>query len=1095
MLLLFELLNRKEFLLLSTRIAMNKITSHPILDVPDGGETSFQFEGKTIVCDKGITVAVALHRAGFSVHSHSLDNRSRSLQCGIGKCGACEMLVDGEIRRICITGVDGVREVREVPRDYLPQTKQHDPTKSVSVYKTTVAIIGAGPAGLACREELRKHNIENVVLDNNNKIGGQFVMQTHSFFFFEKEKKFGGMRGFDIAKKLAGDNEEGILLNSTVWDILDGKRIAAKNISTEEIFYVDADYLVVATGAVPTMPVFENDDLPGVYTASVIQKMMNTGFTLPGKNVLTVGAGNVGYLTSYQLMQAGARVKAIIEAQPVEGGFPVQADRVRRLGIPIITSHRLIKAIPNDTLTGITGAVIAECKNMEIIPGTEKLIDDIDTINICTGLTPDNLLITKGNEVFGRKCFGAGDAIHIGEGTTAVLYGKKTALDILQEMGVKINYEEYLSLTEEFIQSQHHPARVIRQPYLPTPGRMSEKPFVLIDCLHSFACNPCAFACPHEAITKPTTNSVPQIDFTKCTGCMECVHQCPGLAIFGYAPKNKLIYIPLEFLAEENETVFLVNNTGEKLGEGVIVKILPKPNKTNIAVVKALNLNEEELLQVRGFIAKKNYPEPLELKPVEFKEEQKIYLCHCEDVTIEKVLSAVGNRKFISIGEIKHITRLGAGVCRGQLCTDRLKSVMKEKGITLTGDAAPRAPLSNQLSLGELITPTKKEKIVTGKNIRKIEVPVLIAGGGMAGSSLYRYFAESGYKPALINSGRGSSWRNIAAGRAVFGIPEIADIARHNLEIFKELQQISDIHFRSTRFVNFIHNETLYEIMEKSQSWSGGQMIECEDFTKIISPFINPDLKKNYLAAFITPDCWQATPGLVIDLIRSLGSRAGGTIYEDCELMEVHKENDKFIALVKDNESNYIEFYTPNFVNALGADAEKFAAQLGLETGLYPVKQQAFITRRLPNLGINNEPLDMLIDRTKVNGFTNFYAQQLLETGQIIGCAETASEPADANKNIRINTQDFIRSVSEKLVNWIPRLSSVGLQAVWAGYYVEPRMIVDPENGLLAGLQGSGFMFSQYLAKMYVDKLSGKRVPDYFDRLKLDGDGFKRKNI
>jgi hypothetical protein len=56
-------------------------------------------------------------------------------------------------------------------------------------------------------------------------------------------------------------------------------------------------------------------------------------------------------------------------------------------------------------------------------------------------------------------------------------------------------------------------------------------------------------------------------------------------------------------------------------------------------------------------------------------------------------------------------------------------------------------------------------------------------------------------------------------------------------------------------------------------------------------------------------------------------------------------------------------------------------------------------------------------------------------------------------------------------------------------------MIVDPENGLLAGLQGSGFMFSQYLAKMYVDKLSGKRVPDYFDRLKLDGDGFKRKNI
>ena len=47
-------------------------------------------------------------------------------------------------------------------------------------------------------------------------------MQTHQFFFFEKEKKFGGMRGFDIAKTLAGDDHTGIFLNSTVWDILEG---------------------------------------------------------------------------------------------------------------------------------------------------------------------------------------------------------------------------------------------------------------------------------------------------------------------------------------------------------------------------------------------------------------------------------------------------------------------------------------------------------------------------------------------------------------------------------------------------------------------------------------------------------------------------------------------------------------------------------------------------------------------------------------------------------------------------------------------------------------------------------------------------------
>ena len=177
-----------------------------------------------------------------------------------------------------------------------------------------------------------KHHIDTIVIDNNDKIGGQFTMQTHQFFFFEKEKKFGGMRGFDIAKTLAGDDPTGIFLDSTVWDILEGNRIALKNIRTNEIYYIDAEYLVIATGAVPFMPTFENDDLPGVYTAAVVQKMMNNEFTLLGKNVLTVGAGNIGYLTSYQLMQAGAHVKAIIEAQPDEGGFPVQANRVRRLG-------------------------------------------------------------------------------------------------------------------------------------------------------------------------------------------------------------------------------------------------------------------------------------------------------------------------------------------------------------------------------------------------------------------------------------------------------------------------------------------------------------------------------------------------------------------------------------------------------------------------------------------------------------------------------------------------------------------------------------------------------------------------------------------
>ncbi|MBN2681041.1 MAG: FAD-dependent oxidoreductase [Bacteroidales bacterium] len=1069
---------------------MHKISKHPILDVPQTEKSSFTFQGKTVVAEIGFTIAAALHQAGFPVHSHSLNNRNRSLECGIGKCGACEMLVDGTIRRICITKVDGVKEVKEIPAEYTPEIAPIVKDTPVSVYKTQVAIIGAGPAGLAARELLLEQGVANIVIDNNDKIGGQFLMQTHQFFFFEKEKKFGGMRGFDIAKTLAGDNHDGIMLNSTVWDILQGNRLAVKNILTEEIFYIETEHLVVATGAVPFMPAFENDDLPGVYTAAVVQKMMNNELTLLGKNILTVGAGNIGYLTSYQLMQAGAKVKAIIEAQNKEGGFPVQANRVRRLGIPVILSHILIEAIPNENHDGIIGTVIAECENFKPIPGTEKIIDGIDAINICTGLVPDDQLLTKGYEVFGRNCHGVGDAIRIGEGTSAVLRGKQAAYEILESMGKRYKYENYLELSKEYIDSQQHPTKVIEEAYRPSSERAVEKPFVLIDCIYGFACNPCAFACPHGAITKNSTSTVPQIDFDKCIGCMDCVYQCPGLAIFGYNLKKDWLFLPVEFDMEAESKVFLVDNNGKKLGEGVIEKVLKKANKTHIARVKAYDVKGEDLMEVRGFILKDQYPEKVEFKPKE-PVEAETYVCHCDDVKLDEILEVIGDRKFISVDEIKHTTRLGMGACRGKRCIPRLKQKIRDKGISLVGEATPRGPLSNQLGMGELYPQNKNERIIpVGRNIeiKKLQVPVLIAGGGIAGSALLRYFAEAGEKPLLINFGRGASWRNIAGGRPTFTVPELSDIARHNLEIFRELDKKAGVDFHSIQYVSFAHDEATFKALEKSMEWSDSKMVAPKDFKKYISNHLNSNLT-NYQAALVTNDCWQASPGKVVDSIRKIGIEKGGSILEDCKLIDLRKEGDKYIVLVQNHEQEYIEYQTNHFVNALGPDAEVFARKLNIETGLFPVKHQAFITRRLPMLGVNGAPLNMLIDRRKRKGFSAVYGQQLAETGQIIGCASPLNEPMETDKNLKINSKEFVEIVSEVFVDWLPLLSSVGYQAIWSGYYVEPRMIIDPAKGLFVGLRGQGFMLGQYIAKLYVDKVMGNKVPDYFERLRLEGDG------
>ena len=1063
---------------------MYKISSHPVLEVPAQDLHTFLFEGTPVTGQKGQTIAAALHQAGLPVHHHSLKGRSRSMECGIGKCGACEMLVDGHVHRICITKVDDVKEVCRIQEATLPPEETSAPAESRKIYKTTVAIVGAGPSGLAVREELRKAGVDNLVIDANPSVGGQFRMQTHQFFFFEKDRKYGGMRGFDIAKTLAGDSTEGILLNSVVWDILEGKRLALKNIVNGEIFFVDADVLVVAAGALPFMPAFKNDDLPGVYTAAVVQRMMNTEFTLLGKNILTVGAGNIGYLTSYQAMQAGANVKAIIEAMPHEGGFPVQANRVRRLGIPILTGYTLVEAIPNEDRSGITGAIIAKCQNFKPIPGTEVRLDGIDCINICTGLLPDKNLLTKGAEVFGRACHGVGDAVRIGEGTSAVLRGRQCAYEVMQDLGIRTDYAKYLEISREYIDSQQKPVRILEEPLKPAAGRT--KPFVVADCLYGFACNPCSFACKQGAISKISTSATPVIDYDKCIGCMECVSQCPGLAIFGYNPARDQLFFPFEFEDPSCKEVFLVDDNGAKLGEGIIERILHKPNKTNMAVIKATSL-QADITAAHGFIPKDRYPEPLQLTPAA-DDDANTFICHCEDVTLKSLLELLKGRTSITAQELKHISRMGMGPCRGSRCLPRAKQALKAYGIEVTGDFTPRGPMANLVEIGGLIDPLKREVILPSVNSEPVEVGAFVAGGGMAGTALFRYLAEEGLKPVLVNNEHGSSWRCIAGGRPAFSVPALAEIARGNLEIFREVQKLRDIDLRMIRYVNFVHDDETYRSLDASRAWSDAYMVDRKDFAREVSPYINPNLDI-YSHALISNECWQASPGKTIDTVRRIGISRGGEVLEDTELVDAVRDGKEYILTVKLPGGKYRRYKTAVFVNAMGAGAEKFASMLGIKTGLYPVRHQAFITKRMPLLGPEGATLDMLIDRRSYKGFSAVYGQQLASTGQIIGCASPATDAAEAGKNLKVNTKEFLEISAEVFCEWIPRLRGMSFHATWCGYYTEPRYIVDPALGLFTGMRGHGFMLSQYIAKLYVDVLMGRPVPDFFKELGLNGNG------
>ncbi len=252
--------------------------------------------------------------------------------------------------------------------------------------KKELIVIGGGPAGLCAAKNAAEAGCHVLIVERSYRVGGQLIKQTHKFF--GSQKTYAKTRGFDIAKKLINDvlalsDKIEIMTDATVIGLYDEKVITVYQKGIYHKFQADA--IVVATGASEKFLAFENNDLPGIYGAGAVQTLMNLYGVLPGDSLVMVGAGNIGLIVSYQLMQAGVKVKALIEAAPKIGGYLVHASKLRRLGVPIYTSTTIKRAIGKNAVEQIETVELDPQWNM--IQGTEKIID-VDAVCISVGLTP-----------------------------------------------------------------------------------------------------------------------------------------------------------------------------------------------------------------------------------------------------------------------------------------------------------------------------------------------------------------------------------------------------------------------------------------------------------------------------------------------------------------------------------------------------------------------------------------------------------------------------------------------------------------------------------------------------------------------------------
>lgn len=461
-------------------------------------------------------------------------------------------------------------------------------------------VIGAGPAGLSAAIEAKKNGMDVIVFDENQRPGGQLFKQIHKFF--GSKEHHAKERGFRIGQDLLKEAEElgvRVELDSTVMGIYPNKEVTVKQYGVVDHYKGDA--IIIATGAAENMIPFKGWDTPGVIGAGAAQAMMNLQGIQPGSKILMVGSGNVGLVVSFQLLQAGCEVAAVIDAAPRVGGYGVHAAKVARTGVPFYLSHTVVEAKGTDR---VTSAVIAQVdEHFQPIPGTEKELD-VDTICIAVGLTPMSQLASnatcdmalipkKGGQVALLNDYGetsvkgiycAGDVAGIEEASSAMIQGRSVASKVSKDAGYlteaefEEKYSQYQEALGELRQGMFAPQNKGRNDFTETdegypisknllakgfmteeelshfPSAVYKKAGVhpIIECTQNIPCNPCQDAC-HMGCIKVGENitRLPVVDTEKdCVGCGMCVASCSGQAIFLADEKEDYaeITFPYEFL-------------------------------------------------------------------------------------------------------------------------------------------------------------------------------------------------------------------------------------------------------------------------------------------------------------------------------------------------------------------------------------------------------------------------------------------------------------------------------------------------------------------------------------------------------------------
>ncbi|MER6481403.1 NAD(P)/FAD-dependent oxidoreductase [Streptomyces filamentosus] len=288
-------------------------------------------------------------------------------------------------------------------------TSPSDPAEAAGL-----AIVGAGPAGLAAAVTAASLGLPVTLLDAGARPGGQYYRHPDPALGADRPHvlhhdwaAFAGREAELRAHERAGRIRH--LPGRQVWSVTGSGTDWTVHSRTEDTAGepVRARAVLLATGAYERQLPFPGWTLPGVVGAGGAQAMLKGGLVLPGRRVVVAGSGPLLLAVAASLAAAGARVPAVVEAagygpyarhtgtllrnpaKLAEGalyGGALLRHRVRPL-----LRHAVVEAHGTGRVEAVTVARLD--RDWRPVPGTGRRVP-CDALAVGHGLVPELSLAT-----------------------------------------------------------------------------------------------------------------------------------------------------------------------------------------------------------------------------------------------------------------------------------------------------------------------------------------------------------------------------------------------------------------------------------------------------------------------------------------------------------------------------------------------------------------------------------------------------------------------------------------------------------------------------------------------------------------------------